>query len=97
MKDTKEFHRAQFIDFHSKNPHVVRLLARFADELTMAGHEKLSISLLTERVRWEGAVTTDSADGFKINNNFRAHYARILPILYPRFAGKFSTRRSAAE
>lgn len=92
MTKTEEQHRAAFIKFHDENRHILRLYVRFADELLAAGREKASIALLTERIRWETLVQT-VGDQFKINNNFRAHYARILNAM-PRFAGMFATRET---
>lgn len=95
MKKTAQQHADAFIDFHSKNRHILGLYIRFASELKLAGHEKASAGLITERIRWEAAVTTYGAEfKFKINNNFTAHYARILNGM-PEFRGMFATRKAS--
>lgn len=93
MKKTAQEHADAFIDFHSKNRHILGLYIRFARELKLAGHEKAGAGLITERIRWEAAVAT-YGDGFKINNNFTAHYARILNGM-PEFKGMFATRKAS--
>jgi hypothetical protein len=62
--------------FHEANPQVWGLYERFCWEAINAGKVKLSVSLITERIRWEVWIVTKASDGFKINNNHRAYYAR---------------------
>ena len=84
----------KFEDFHENNPNVFEYYKRFAQESVNAGNTKLSIALITERIRWELDVVTRSDDGFKINNNQRAFYARKLNEI-PMFEGMFSLRSQA--
>lgn len=66
------------------NPGVFPLFERFALELAARG-QRFSISLLTERIRWEAKMTLEAdADQFKINNSYRAYLARDLVAKYPR-------------
>jgi hypothetical protein len=88
---------AKFAQYHADHPEIYRTLRRFALEARRAGRDRLSINMLFERVRWETMVgATD--DTFKMNNNWRAHYARLLmrqePELGPEF---FETRTSRAD
>lgn len=97
-RKAEQQHRDAFISFHEKNPHVLRLYKQYAYAL-LANTPKgapLSIGLITERIRWEAATNT-VGDPFKINNNFRAHYARALEIVDPVFKGRFEFRQSAAD
>lgn len=80
-----------FERFDADNPLVYELYKKFAWQAVDAGNTTLSISLLTERVRWEAKVVTKSIDGFKINNNHQAFYARKLNR-EPMFEGLFRTR-----
>lgn len=85
--------QAAFEAFHEENPFVFALMRGYARNLLDAGNDKLSISLITERIRWDSAVRTHGdGNGFKINNNFSALYARKLEQECPEFAGKFITR-----
>lgn len=85
-----------FQEFDRANPEVWKLFVRFAFELIEAGHKVLSVSLITERIRWETMVRTTTAD-FKINNNHRPFYARKFMKLYPTHNDIFRTRRAEAD
>lgn len=85
-----------FQEFDRANPDVWRLFIRFAQELIAAGHMVLSASLITERIRWETMVQTSTED-FKINNNFRAFYARKFMRTYPAHGDIFRTRKAEAD
>jgi hypothetical protein len=75
--------RKRFEDFHLKHPHVYLYFERFALELVKKGHKKLGAKMIMERIRWE--IFTESKDdaGFKINNDFVAHYARMFIKNHP--------------
>jgi hypothetical protein len=95
---TFEAHQeAQFAQYHAEHPQVYLTLRRFALEARRAGRDRLSINMLFERVRWETLVGAHD-ETFKMNNNWRAHYARLLmrqvPELGPAF---FETRTSRAD
>lgn len=86
-----------FFAFRNENPHVERELVRLAREWQHARPgEQVGISMLWERMRWEIAVHT-TGDSWRLNNDWRAFYARLLERDYPEFRGLFETRRSAAD
>lgn len=85
--------RLDFIKYHKENPHIWQLLKRFAFEAKNAGVTKIGISLLIERIRWEVQVVVKSKDGYKINNNHRAFYARRLMRKFPELASLFEIRK----
>lgn len=88
---------ARFWAFHQENPHVYVALRRFALEAIATTHRRrLSINLLFERLRWYTEIETQG-DPFKVNNTFRAWYARLLMRQEPALAGVFETRRSDAD
>jgi len=68
----------KFEEFHRENPLVYRALLRFARQVQAAGFDHYSINSLFERVRWHMNIETHAHDGFKLNNNHRAYYARML-------------------
>ncbi len=80
-----------FNRFHADNPHVYRLLLHFAREARARGYEHYGMKSLFERVRWHLDVETSDPDGFKLNNNLTAYYARLLNR-EPEFRGFFRTR-----
>lgn len=86
----------KFEKFDAENPHVYQLYRKFAAEAVDSGMKKLSISLVTERVRWEAKIVTRSDDNFKINNNHRAFYARKLNQ-EPLFKDKFIIREQSVH
>jgi hypothetical protein len=59
-----------------KNPEVAKMFLRFAQELASRGRP-FGVGLLTERVRYECAIST-GGEKFKISNNYRAYIARWL-------------------
>jgi hypothetical protein len=82
-----------FLKFHKENPQVyfelrnlaLRWQARFPNK-------RCSISMLYEVLRWNLSLRINSTDEFKLNNNFRSRYARMLISCNPEFAGLFETR-----
>jgi hypothetical protein len=87
----------RFEAFHRANPHVYRLLDRLAhDWIASTGRHKLGIGALFERARWELALQTTDPD-FKLNNDYRAFYARLLMLNHPELRGLFDLRDSVAD
>ena len=88
-------HRAAFERFHSENPQVYEHLKRLAFKLKVRGVQRWGCKALYEVLRYELAVATRSPVGtFRLNNNFTAHYARLLMELEPDLTGFFETRDS---
>jgi hypothetical protein len=87
----------RFEDFHRDNPRVYNTLVRLAREwVKTTGHGKLGIATLYERARWDIALETRSAD-YKLNNDFRAYYARLIMRRERDLDGLFDLRASAAD
>lgn len=87
----------RFEEFHSSNPHVYDVLVRLAREwMNATNGRKVGIGALFERTRWEIAIATSDAE-FKLNNNFRSFYARLLMKREPDLRGLFDLRRSEAD
>jgi len=78
----------EWLVYHANNPHIYRLVCRFADEAMRAGHSRFGIGAIWERVRWEVAMTTND-ENFKMPNNHRAYYARHWLRHHPDNAGFF--------
>jgi hypothetical protein len=86
-----------FDRFHADNPKVYETLVRLAREwVGRTGRHKLGIATLFERARWEIALATTDAD-FKLNNSYRAYYARLIMLREPDLAGLFDLRASEAD
>ncbi len=84
--------QARFAAFHAENPQVFAAFRRVAGELMDGGLTHLSADMLMHWVRIEEVRTWKRSEGFKINNDFTALYAREL-MKEPRFANVFETRR----
>lgn len=82
----------RFLDFHIKYPTVYRLFEKFAIQLIEHGHTKLGAKMIIERIRWEYATDSKDEHGFKINNDFTAHYARWFIKLHPEYKNYFEFR-----
>lgn len=75
--------------FHKENPHVYAMFERFA--LQMATRVGVaSAGLIFERMRWE--IWMDTRSKPRLNNNYRAMYARLFEENHPDYAGLFRKR-----
>jgi hypothetical protein len=82
----------RFLDFHIKHPQVFRLFEQFAILLIQKGHKKIGAKMIVERIRWEYATDSKDPNGFKINNDFAAHYARLFIKNHPEHMECFELR-----
>jgi hypothetical protein len=87
----------RFAEFHATNPHVYERLVQLAHDARRRGHWRIGIGLLFEVLRWETLMSTESADGFKLNNNHRAYYSRLIEEREPLLRGMFVTRAQREE
>lgn len=88
----------RFNEFHTAHPEVWTLFVRFSHEVMAAGHQHYSADAVLHRVRWEADIGfCQDADGFRINNNYSAFYARLFHREYPQHDGFFRTRTSQAD
>ena len=81
-----------FAGFHHHNPGVWLLFQRFALDVISSGLTNYSSNAIFERIRWHIEIETKS-DEVKLNNNFRAYYARMFHLAYPQSEGFFRNRR----
>ena len=80
--------------FSNKHPEVNELFVRFTTEIINRGFKNYSVSAIFERIRWEtDQADVDGKSTFKLNNNYRAWYARRFMEHNPEHAGFFRTRR----
>ena len=86
----------QFEDFHHGNPHIFESLRHMALDLKARGVTHYGIATLFEVLRWQSDMQTND-EPFKLNNNYRSRYARLLMKREPRLAGFFSLRELRAE
>lgn len=87
----------RFEKFHAENPRVYEVLVALAREwVTRTGRDRLGIATLYERARWDIAVATNDPE-FKLNNNWKTYYARLIMLQEPDLAGLFARRSSEAD
>lgn len=74
----------KFWKYHDKNPHVYKKYRRLAINCELDGRP-FSISELTEYMRRRTTIKTQDETGLKLQNNYRAYYARLLLMAHPSF------------
>lgn len=85
----------RYAEFESLNPWIIPALEKLTREWLAQGHERISIGMLTEIIRWTYGRTV-STDGLKINNSFRSRMVRRLIERNPQWADVFATRELRA-
>lgn len=85
----------RFESFHALNPWVYKAFCQITDDWIARGKGRIGIGMLTEILRWQyGRQTT--GDEFRINNNFRSRYVRLMVAEHPEYAEVFQTRELRA-
>lgn len=90
--------QSDFEDFHRLNPWVLERMIGMTRDLARRGRRKVGIGMLFEVLRWQYAMsTTDTHSEFKLNNNYRSRYARLIMELCPDLDGIYETRELKAS
>lgn len=82
----------RFWIYHRDNPNIYNLIVHFAREAKKAGFSQYGISEIFGRIRWHINMETKSNDGFKISNDLRSRYARLVMKQEPDLKGFFRIR-----
>ncbi len=80
-----------FEDFHANNPHIYNEIVKMARQWKKVGKKQLGIGMVFEVLRWNTAIITMSQD-FKLNNNYRSRYVRLIEDQESDLVGIFRTR-----
>jgi hypothetical protein len=83
--------QAQFEAFHQFNPWVLRALETLTADYLAHGARRVGIGMLFEVLRWR-YVTATEGDDFRLNNNFRSRYVRLLIERHPEWEAAFEVR-----
>ncbi|MBT2366186.1 hypothetical protein J7E88_12920 [Streptomyces sp. ISL-10] len=83
--------QAQFEAFHQLNPWVLRALESLTADYLKRSGGRVGIGMLFEVLRWRYATATEG-DEFRLNNNFRSRYVRLLIERHPEWAPAFEVR-----
>jgi hypothetical protein len=97
MVDRFEEMRQDVIQFNRKHPDVWRLFCGFTFDMINRGFMNYSVNAIFERIRWEIDAGGDGVTSFKLNNNYRAFYARAFMRKYPAHDGFFRTREQKSR
>ena len=86
-----------FFAYHHANPQVYRALVKLARQWKAAGHDRCSVNMLFEVLRYDQGLKTTSMDGLKLNNSYRSRYARVIQANEQDLRGMFETRALVTE
>ena len=91
--------KERFTKFHQQNPSVYDELVQMSINFRSKGNAgRIGIGMLFEVLRWNRLTTVVKDDrGFKLNNDFRSHYARKIMLEHPEFGDIFQVRIQRAE
>lgn len=88
----------QFEQFHADNPWVYDTLVRMTRQMRSRGVGKIGMGQLFEVLRWHHSMTTmDANSEFKLNNNYRSRYSRLIMESETDLLGVYEIRRLRAE
>lgn len=79
-----------FQKYDSENPEIWNQFVKFSRIAMNKGFKHYSAKGIFEIIRWHTA--TGGNDGFKLNNNYHADYARKMMNAHPEFADFFRVR-----
>jgi hypothetical protein len=88
--DTRDLDAA-FAAHHAAHPEVYAALVRLARQARSRGHDRIGIGMLWEVLRWETTIG-DPAGDYRLNNDHRSRYARLIMDQEPDLAGVFEVR-----
>lgn len=89
---------ARFSRFHAKNPAVYRNLVALARQFRAKRPQgKMGIGMLYEVLRWHFWMETESPEEYKLSNDFRAPYARLIMAQEPDLEDAFNTKTSVVD
>ena len=85
------------IEFHKAHPEVWQMFVRFTFDRISRGFKNYSVNAIFERIRWETDTVRNDDSQFKLNNNYRAFYARAFMKKYPEHEGFFRLREQISK
>lgn len=89
---------ARFERFHRANPQVYDNLVALARQFRDKRRDgKIGIAMLYEVLRWNYYMTVESEDEYKLSNDFRACYSRLIMERESDLDGIFNIKRSVAD
>lgn len=86
----------RFECYVSEHPDVYELLVRLARAVKASGKTHYSMKAIFERARWHFQIEKGE-DGFVLNNDYTAHFARLIEEREPDLKDFFEKRRLRSE
>lgn len=87
-----------FRAFHAKHANVYAAVCHLARQAKRAGRTKIGIGMLWEVLRWQTFIAAnDEHEQYKLNNNYRSRYARLIMDVEDDLDGIFDLRELHAE
>jgi len=91
----------RFNRFHQANPEVYNNLVRLARDFRRRAqnhNRPMGIAMLFEVLRWNYYLSVDlGEEDFKLSNDFRAPYARLIMSQEPDLKDAFKTKTSVVD
>lgn len=81
----------KFMEYHKSLPEVYEIFEKYARQFIDRGYNKIGAQMLIERIRWEWQKKTGC--DLKINNDWKAYYARLYLRDHPEHRGFFELRQ----
>lgn len=86
----------RFEAFNRANPWVYAEICRLTRAYRAKQHGRVGVKFIIEVLRWQWAMTTDSSDGWKLNNNHASRYSRLIMDNEPDLADAYEQRELKA-
>ena len=96
LDDVEPSMKTKFLRFHRQYPEVYRMFKKITLEAIKKGFKNYGSKGICERIRWETKGDVKE-DGYKINNNYTAFYARLFEKEHPNHEGFFRKRKVKQE
>ncbi|MFE3196858.1 hypothetical protein [Embleya sp. NPDC059237] len=87
----------RFDSFHAANPWVLDALEKLTRDFIAKGHRSIGIGMLFEVLRSHYPTTVRTDEPWRLNNNFRSRYARVIVQRNPEWRPYFHVRTLRAE
>lgn len=79
----------KFRNFHNQNPHIYSKFVELAHQIRNTGRKKYSAESIISVLRWDYDIQT-TGSRYKISNDWRSMYPRLLAFEQPVFETFFS-------
>jgi len=95
----KDWIDKEFAKFHTKHPEVLEQLINHLARLHAEGRARYGVGAVFENFRWHRRIPKedDPEETYKLNNNYRSRYARLIVALRPELDGVIELRALRSE